>query len=108
MGVYATGWVKRGPSGFIGTNKRCAEETVEALLTDLVQGRLAEPAKQGASLRELIARRQPEAIDYEGWKAIDLYERTAGKAQHRPRVKIVDVDRMLQVARSGQPIEARR
>ncbi len=105
-GVYAAGWIKRGPSGFIGTNKECSEDTVRAIVEDLAQGRLIEPAKPRSSFQELIAHRQAEAIDYTGWKAIDLYERTAGKQYQRPRVKLVHVDQMLQVAglaRSTEP-----
>lgn len=100
-GVYATGWIKRGPSGVIGTNKRCAQETAQALLQDYLSGRLAAPKHHGEELRRLIAERQPEAIDYAGWQAIDRHEVTTAAGLGRPRVKSVDVAEMLTIARSS-------
>lgn len=95
-GVYTAGWIKRGPSGVIGTNKRCARETVEALLDDFVAGRLPAP-QEAPDVAELV----PEHIGLDGWKRIDEYERAAGKAQRRPRVKLVAVDDMVQIAHQG-------
>ncbi|WP_433521437.1 FAD-dependent oxidoreductase [Nocardia pseudovaccinii] len=97
VGVYTSGWIKRGPSGVVGTNKKCAEETVQALLEDYVQGRLAAPAGGADDLRALISGRQPEAIDYAGWEAIDRHERASAKALGRPRIKLVTIDEMLRV-----------
>jgi ferredoxin--NADP+ reductase len=88
--VYAAGWIKRGPSGVIGSNKSCAEETVQALLDDYLHGRLAEPAQDAPALLELIRTRQPRAMDFADWQAIDRHERALGRAQRRPRVKLVD------------------
>jgi len=93
-GLYVAGWIKRGPSGVIGTNKRCARETVTQLLADLEAGRL--PALTDD--RD-VAESVPGHLDLEGWKAIDDYERNEGKAQRRPRVKLTDVAHMLEVAR---------
>jgi len=93
-GLYVAGWIKRGPSGVIGTNKRCARETVTQLLADLEAGRL--PALTDD--RD-VAESVPGHLDLEGWKAIDDYERSEGKAQRRPRVKLTDVAHMLEVAR---------
>ncbi|WP_368680084.1 hypothetical protein R1X32_05395 (plasmid) [Rhodococcus opacus] len=94
-GVYVTGWIKRGPSGVIGTNKHCSIETVTSLLDDHANGRLAVPASGSRPLLDLLRERRPESIDYEGWQAIDQFERTTGKKAGRPRVKIVDIDGML-------------
>jgi ferredoxin--NADP+ reductase len=98
-GVYTTGWIKRGPSGVIGTNKQCSRETVRALLDDHASGRLREPEQGGgAALRELIAQRQPAAVDRRGWAAIDAHELEAGRRAGRPRVKVTDVEEMLEIA----------
>ncbi|HET6500303.1 MAG TPA: 4Fe-4S binding protein [Amycolatopsis sp.] len=101
-GVYAAGWIKRGPSGVIGTNKRCAEETVQALFDDYTAGRLVAPAHGAGALRALIAERQPHALDYPAWQAIDRHERNAGRKQRRPRVKLTSVSEMLDVAESAR------
>ena len=97
-GVYTTGWIKRGPTGVIGTNKQCALETVQALLEDHASGRLREPREDRAALRGLIAERQPAAIDRHGWAAINAHEVTAGGRAGRPRVKLTDVEEMVRVA----------
>ncbi len=90
-GTYAVGWIKRGPSGVIGTNKRDAQETVERLLEDLAERRLPEPTAE------------PEipggAITYTGWEAIDAAEKAAGEPQDRPRVKLTRMDELLAAAR---------
>ncbi len=89
-GVYVTGWIKRGPSGVIGTNKACAKETVAALFADFDAGRLTRPRGDRRSLGRLLAERRPDRIDLHGWRSIDSVEREAGRAQGRPRVKITD------------------
>jgi ferredoxin--NADP+ reductase len=98
-GVYVSGWVKRGPTGFIGTNKTDSEETVERLLDDLDAGECAEPAGDPAAIAAIVRRRQPAVVDLAGWQAIEHEERRRGAEQGRPRVKIVDVDEMLRIAR---------
>ncbi|BCK57576.1 FAD-dependent oxidoreductase [Nocardia wallacei] len=60
--TYVTGWIKRGPTGFIGTNKSCAQETIRQLVDDFNSGRLAEPAAGAAEFDRLIAARRPAAI----------------------------------------------
>ena len=97
-GLYVAGWVKRGPTGFIGTNKSCAEETVASLLDDLDAG-LPRPRRH-ASTRSpsVVAGRRPDHVDLAGWRAIDAEERRRGERRSRPRAKIVDVDEMVRVA----------
>jgi ferredoxin--NADP+ reductase len=97
-GVYVSGWVKRGPNGFIGSNKTDSEETVEQLLDDLDRGRLAEPTGTAATITALVRGRQPDVVDLSGWQAIEREERRRGAEQGRPRVKIVDIDEMLRIA----------
>ena len=73
-GVYVAGWVKRGPSGFIGTNKSCAQETVEQLLDDLDRtgsDTLPEPVGTPESIRAVVLGRRPRAVELAGWHAID-------------------------------------
>ena len=105
-GVYAAGWIKRGPSGVIGTNKKCAQETVTLLLEDLAAGRLADPAGSAEAFAALLAERHADRIGYEGWQAIDAHERALGEPQGRPRVKLTRTEELLQVAR-GQRVAAR-
>jgi len=95
-GLYAAGWIKRGPSGVIGTNKKDATETVELLLEDARAGLL--PASTDGSLEALLAERRVEAVMYAGWEAIDLAERTAGEPHGRPRIKLSSWDELLAAA----------
>jgi ferredoxin/flavodoxin---NADP+ reductase len=97
-GEYAAGWVKRGPSGVIGTNKKCATETVALLLEDAAAGRLNAAADSDRDAIELWLReRVPALVTWDGWKAIDDHEVAAGEPQGRPRVKLVRVPEMLAV-----------
>jgi ferredoxin/flavodoxin---NADP+ reductase len=99
-GEYAVGWIKRGPTGIIGTNKRDAQETVDALLADLDAGRLNAPADPSRdSLEELLDERKPDHVTYTGWEAIDRAEKGAGEPQGRPRVKLTTFDELLEAAR---------
>jgi len=87
-GVYAAGWVKRGPSGVIGTNKKCAQESTELLLQDFAAGLLPQTT---ASAEDLLAQLHATTniVDYNGWEAIDAHERALGEPHGRPRVKLV-------------------
>ncbi|MFE5594738.1 FAD-dependent oxidoreductase [Streptomyces sp. NPDC056549] len=95
-GVYVAGWIKRGPSGFIGTNRSCARETVSALLDDFEAGLLTAPADGGP-----VGSGHPEVVGLDGWRAIDGRECAEGERQGRPRVKLVDRSALLDAARSG-------
>lgn len=96
-GVYTAGWVKRGPSGVIGTNKRCSLETVELLVDDYAAHRLPSPTGSAQGLDELINRRQPAQVGITGWRRIDAFERRSGRAAGRPRVKLASFEQMLAV-----------
>ncbi|MBN1528925.1 MAG: FAD-dependent oxidoreductase [Thermoleophilaceae bacterium] len=99
-GEYVTGWIKRGPTGIIGTNKRDAQETVDAVLADLDAGGLPAPADPDRdSLEELLAERRPDHVTYAGWEAIDRAEKATGEPQGRPRVKLCSFDELLEAAR---------
>jgi ferredoxin--NADP+ reductase len=98
-GVYAVGWIKRGPTGILGTNKRDAQETIDCLVEDLHAGRLptrttVDPAK----LDTLLADRKPNAVTTDGWRAIDTHERALGADQGRPRVKLATREQLLTTA----------
>ncbi|HUO37824.1 MAG TPA: FAD-dependent oxidoreductase [Mycobacterium sp.] len=102
-GCYVAGWIKRGPTGFIGTNKSCAQETVNALVDDYNEGLLAEPEARAATLDKLVRRRQPDMIDHGGWRAIDAAETGRGQAAGRPRDKFTTVAEMVAVAADAPP-----
>jgi ferredoxin--NADP+ reductase len=94
---YVAGWIKRGPSGVIGTNKKCAAGTVAKLLKDRAAGRLNTPASD-ADITERLRERVPALVDWNGWQAIDEAEREAGEPAGRPRVKFVRVEDMHEAA----------
>jgi ferredoxin--NADP+ reductase len=97
-GVYCAGWIKRGPTGVIGTNKKDATETVDLLLEDARAGTLPGPSANG-SIDALLAARGVEVVTYAGWEAIDAVERRRGEEQGRPRVKLCTWDELLAAAR---------
>jgi ferredoxin--NADP+ reductase len=108
---YVVGWIKRGPTGVIGTNKKDAQETVDAIFADLL------PAGEGVgavhvpqtpdpdAVESLLRERQPDLITYEGWGEIDRHERALGEPAGRPRVKLTRIEEMLRVAASQSPSE---
>ena len=104
-GVYCAGWIKRGPSGVIGTNKKDASETVELLFEDVRDGRLAPKGATAAAVDALLEERGVNVVPHEGWCAIDEAERAAGEKLGRPRVKLATWDDLLGAA--GQAAGAR-
>jgi ferredoxin--NADP+ reductase len=117
-GEYVVGWIKRGPSGVIGTNKKDAQETVDAILADLrldsdrANGAGADEAgahahtpgePDAAAVQALLRERQPDLVTYAGWEAIDRHERALGERGGRPRVKLTEIEQMLRVAASEAP-----
>jgi ferredoxin--NADP+ reductase len=103
-GVYCTGWIKRGPSGVIGTSKKDAAETIDNLLADAQAGRLrAVPDASADAVDALLAARGVEVVDYAGWRRIDALERALGEAQARPRIKLCRRDELIAAARAEQP-----
>ena len=102
-GIYAVGWIKRGPSGVIGTNKKDAQDTVDALLADVVARKVPEPSgdTSPSAIESLIAERQPEFVSFSGWQAIDGAEVARGEPLGRPRVKFHSIEEMVEAARGG-------
>jgi ferredoxin/flavodoxin---NADP+ reductase len=97
-GLYCAGWIKRGPTGVIGTNKKDATETTELLLEDARAGLLRRESDE--RLESLLAERGVEFVAYGGWEAIDLEERTRGDPHGRPRIKLCTWDELLAAAKS--------
>jgi ferredoxin--NADP+ reductase len=103
-GEYAVGWIKRGPSGVIGTNKKDAQQTVDALLADLttdVHLQPADPDQQ--AIERLLRERVPALVTYESWSEIDRHEQSLGAPHGRPRVKLTRIEELLRVAAGETP-----
>lgn len=96
---YVAGWIKRGPTGIIGTNKKCAVETVTQLLADLDSGALRRHSHMDTDgIESWLATRQPHLVTEQGWQLIDAVERAAGGQSGRPRVKLRGRKELLDVA----------
>ncbi|MFE0748896.1 4Fe-4S binding protein [Gordonia sp. NPDC058843] len=96
-GAYVTGWIKRGPSGALGTNRRCAKATVSSLLDDFGAARLAEPA-----VADDIAERFTKAVSFDDWRHLDSHERASGHAAGRLRLKTVNRDEQRSIVASRE------
>jgi ferredoxin/flavodoxin---NADP+ reductase len=107
-GEYVVGWIKRGPSGVIGTNKKDAQQTVDAILADIASTNGNAPPPQppepdADAAEAMLLGRQPDLVTYEGWEGIDRHERAAGEPAGRPRVKLTRIEEMLRVAATEHP-----
>jgi ferredoxin--NADP+ reductase len=107
-GAYVAGWIKRGPTGFIGTNKSCAAQTVQRLVDDYNAGLLRDPVGKPAALDKLVRERQPDVVDANGWRAIDAAEKARGELAGRPRNKFTSIADMLDVAAAAPTPTLRR
>jgi ferredoxin--NADP+ reductase len=100
VGEYTAGWIKRGPSGVIGTNKPDAVETVTCMLEDLKKGAVRNPAHPGAAaIEKLVRQRQPDFFSYQDWLRLDEIEVARGKETGRPRVKFTKIEEMIAALR---------
>jgi ferredoxin--NADP+ reductase len=99
-GVYCAGWIKRGPTGVIGTNKKDATETVHQLLEDARAGRLPNTSAPPEAVLALLEERGAQVVAYGGWEAIDALEKSRGEPHGRPRIKLCSWDELLDAARS--------
>jgi ferredoxin/flavodoxin---NADP+ reductase len=101
-GEYCAGWIKRGPSGVIGTNKKDATESIELLVEDAEAGRLRTPEEPSPeAIERLVWERADHVVEYSGWEAIDEHERGSGEPHGRPRVKLTRWEHLLDRARSA-------
>lgn len=99
-GVYVSGWIKRGPTGVIGTNKPDAAETVATMASDVASGGVLSPENDGAEAAlRLVEQRQPDFVSYADWVRLNEIESERGKAQGRPRVKFTSIDEALAALR---------
>jgi ferredoxin--NADP+ reductase len=93
VGEYTGGWIKRGPSGVIGTNKPDAAETVLCMMEDLAGGVMLQPPAPSAAAADAFVRsRQPQCLSYADWRVLDRLEIERGRARGRPRVKLTRLD----------------
>ena len=97
-GVYVAGWIKRGPSGVVGTNRRCASETVASILEDVTAPGWASSATTAADVDELLRSRGVPVVDWAAWRVLEQAEYAAGEAAGRERVKLHDRAGMLRAA----------
>jgi ferredoxin/flavodoxin---NADP+ reductase len=102
-GHYAVGWIKRGPSGVIGTNKKDAQDTVDSLFADLEAGKVPDREPADPPIEELLAERAGDHVTYLGWQAIDRAEVAAGEPHGRPRIKFCSVQEMVEAAKAANP-----
>jgi len=112
-GEYVVGWIKRGPSGVIGTNKKDAQQTVDAIFADLLPDGEERSSPSSASgdrdaVEALLRARQPALVSYEGWTEIDSHERALGESAGRPRVKVTTIEEMLHIAAAEDPRSEQR
>jgi ferredoxin/flavodoxin---NADP+ reductase len=96
-GEYVTGWIRRGPSGVIGTNKKDGQEAASSLLEDAEAGLVNDPVN-GGDIADLLAERGVEPISWEGWERIDTHEQELG-GETRPRVKLTRYELLHGAAR---------
>ena len=97
-GIYVAGWIKRGPRGVIGTNKKCSRDTVSNLLIDYKAGLLTSAKLDYEEILKKLKNRQPNLVDRERWLSIDQVEIAAGRSQQRPRTKLTSKEDLLRAA----------
>ena len=103
-GHYVAGWIKRGPSGVIGTNRPDAKETVAHLVADAVEGRHLFPVRpHPEQVDEEIRSRQSQVVTWPDWQKLDALETARGAEQGRPRVKFTSVEEMLAIVQEAKP-----
>jgi ferredoxin--NADP+ reductase len=104
-GLYVTGWLKRGPTGMIGTNRADSIETVQQILGDL-PSRLSRPQGARRQLVETISRRSAPVIGLPEWLRIDAAECAMGRQVNKPREKFTRVTDMIEVISQGRAADA--
>jgi ferredoxin--NADP+ reductase len=105
-GLYCVGWIKRGPSGIIGTNKPDSIETAKLLLDDALSGALLTPEDTDpACIEDLLMQRGVAYVTYIDWQRLDELERYNGETAGRPRVKFTKIADMLDALRTLKPTE---
>jgi ferredoxin--NADP+ reductase len=107
-GEYAVGWIKRGPSGIVGTNKPDAQETVGSLLEDVASGRILNPLYPSReAVENLLSKREIDYVTYDDWRLLDRLEIERGAAIGRPRMKFTSVEDMMAALKAHKNEAAR-
>ncbi len=106
VGQYAVGWIKRGATGIIGTNKPDSIETAKLLVEDAAAGRLWQPTQPASRIEALLTGRGVRFTTFADWLKLDALEVQAGAAQNRPRVKFTDVETMLAALEAARETDA--
>ncbi|MFT7373097.1 MAG: anaerobic selenocysteine-containing dehydrogenase [Oleiphilaceae bacterium] len=104
---YVAGWIKRGASGVIGTNKQCAMRTVKTLVSDLEQQTPKHSANDPITLKKLLKQQGTAFFTFADWLALNSYESKNGRALNRPRVKVVEINEMLDVKAANDQLIAK-
>ena len=102
-GLYATGWIKRGPIGLIGNTKSDAKDTTTMLLDDFTAGRLTPTThRNDEAILDLLATKGVQVTTWDGWHNLDAAERALGEAEGRERKKIVEWEDMVSASHPEQ------
>ncbi len=94
-GLYTTGWIKRGATGIIGTNKADSAETVDLMIEDFVAGGSFKPDLPENSIEKLLEKKKPDFVSYRKWSALDKRETARGGKTGRPRVKYTSIEEIM-------------
>ena len=96
-GTYVAGWIKRGPTGVIGTNKSDAAETVRTLLADAPAFETP-PEPEPEAVTDLLERRGVRYVGWGQWLLVDEHEGASGTRTGRPRLKVCSIEEMLDIS----------
>ncbi|MGI9558544.1 MAG: FAD-dependent oxidoreductase [Thermodesulfobacteriota bacterium] len=99
-GLYTAGWIKRGATGVIGTNKTDSAETVDLMIEDAEKGVLFAPDEKAVSIEALLDERKPDYISYQKWSVVDEKEKKRGEVEGRPRVKYTTIEEIMKALKS--------
>jgi len=94
-GFYTAGWIKRGPSGVLGSNKPCSTETIDCLFEDLPSLQAC-PTPSSDAVYDLLKSRGVRTVSFQDWKQIDSRETEIGKAKGKPREKFTTSEEIFQ------------
>lgn len=101
-GLYATGWIKRGATGVIGTNKTDSAETVDSMIEDFAEGKHLNPSAPPDAVDKLLRKTKPDYISYRKWSEIDRKETFKGEQTGRPRVKYTSIEDLVKAVKGGR------
>jgi NADPH-dependent glutamate synthase beta subunit-like oxidoreductase len=100
-GLYTSGWLKRGPSGIIGTNIADAKDTVTSIVKDLESSE-SESRRPSGDIQSLLEERSVDVVRWDGYMRIEDEERNRRRSESQPREKITDINDMLKTANNAK------